>query len=311
MPYPTIPAKPTLGGRWDSWGDALDASVRQLASDVAALAAAPAPTTARSPFVKPTSATSWPKQTRTAADTLMWLRQWDASTLAPLPNAADGYLPGDLVYPVAATDTLTPGAATTAGVIFSDSLNVTATVDLDGRYGDHALGGSDPAWRADITGDTANGRARVQPNTGLEMYSLAVAYVSTPKLPTTGDLRYTFRIGALADGNQFRLRVRGATYSDPANVQATFKNSSGQLVVEAIDSTSGAAVTTQLGQAAFTPGTSIVTVTIVGSTMTVAIDGKPYAPYAIPAAAARLNVAAWKASQYNSASLRDIKVEAL
>ena len=59
---------------------------------------APAP---REVFVKPNQDGTWPTITRGTGTpaTLMWLRSLDGSTVAPMPSAAVGYLPGDIVFP--------------------------------------------------------------------------------------------------------------------------------------------------------------------------------------------------------------------
>ena len=47
---------------------------------------------------------AWPAVTRVPGDRIMWLRHITAASLAPIPTSADGYLEGDLVYPVTIAD---------------------------------------------------------------------------------------------------------------------------------------------------------------------------------------------------------------
>lgn len=317
MPYVPMPNKPTYRqNRWDPWGDAVGDNVSQLVQDVPALQTAVAAlqtaiaagVATRSPFVKPTAQGVWPRQTRSSTDTLMWLRNITATTLAPIPTAADGYLPGDLVFPVATGDTL-PTAQ--AGVLFSDSFVLSATVQLDGRYGDKALGGAEPAWRADLSANPDGARARVQPNTGLELYSNAYAYVLAPKVPTTGNLRVSAKMQSLAANNQFAFILRGSAYNAADTVILLLRNVSGQLSGSIIDRSSGSTVTTPLGTATFTPGTTTVTLTMTGQALAVDIGGQALAAYTIPAAAIRMSTFAVWADMYSSVSMTQLKVEVI
>lgn len=268
------------------------------------------------PFVKPNSDGTWPTQTRLLSNpgTLMWLRHiGDTGQLAPMPTQADGYIPGDLVAPGPGTTTepTEPGDTTTPteNVLFSDSFIVSTDSNFTTRNGDAYAGGSAPVWQSDISQKVADGHVRTATNTGLNMYSKVWCRSTAPALPSTGAWKVTFRITELGINNTIRMVLRAPTYNDTsANTILALGNSGGTLVASTVDTIAGSGT---IGQAPFTVGTSVVSVTFDGTNVTVGVDDNQFATGTVPTTNPRLTELVFYAHTYLKFAIRDLKVVTL
>ena len=248
---------------------------------------------------------AWPAVTRVPGDRIMWLRHITAASLAPIPTSADGYREGDLVYPVTtAEETQLEGP----GVVLSDSFNATSDTNIDGRYGDAYAGGAEPAWDGIIGGLDANARHRLQPGSGLELYSDAYATALTPKIPDR-DRKYTFTLHSMGNGVA-AVVIAGSAPNSGDRVTLSIHNNNGTLRFYVEDRTTGTNVSTDIGTATYTAET-IVTVTVIGRTVSCTYGGVSIGSLTFNSAAQLLNQAALYAGQYASASFQNLIVETL
>ena len=248
---------------------------------------------------------AWPAVTRVPGDRIMWLRHITPDTLAPIPTSADGYREGDLVYPVTiAEETQLEGP----GVVLSDSFNATSDTNIDGRYGDAYAGGAEPAWDGIIGGLDANARHRLQPGSGLELYSDAYATALTPKIPDR-DRKYTFTLHSMGNGVA-AVVIAGSAPNSGDRVTLSIHNNNGALRFYVEDRTTGTNVSTDIGTATYTAET-IVTVTVIGRTVSCTYGGVSIGSLTFNSGAELLDQAALYAGQYASASFQNLIVETL
>ena len=248
---------------------------------------------------------AWPAVTRVPGDRIMWLRHITAASLAPIPTSADGYREGDLVYPVTiAEETQLEGP----GVVLSDSFNATSDTNIDGRYGDAYAGGAEPAWDGIIGGLDANARHRLQPGSGIELYSDAYATALTPKIPDR-DRKYTFTLHSMGNGVA-AVVIAGSAPNSGDRVTLSIHNNNGALRFYVEDRTTGTNVSTDIGTATYTAET-IVTVTVIGRTVSCTYGGVSIGSLTFNSGAELLDQATLYAGQYASASFQNLIVETL
>ena len=243
----------------------------------------------------------------TAGARIMWLRAKPDGTNADIPNAGVGYVAGDLVYPVLAGETL----SSAPGILFSDSMQTTSTVDLNGKFTDKYAGGGDYTWAADRTTHPANSRARIQPGTGLELYYDAVAYISAPALPA-GNYSVSFTMPRLTAGNNGGVVVRGQSWR--ANrLMIGFKRNAGdttKMDIRLEDSSTGTTSTAQLGTVTFTADMEI-TVEVVGDVVNVKAAGQTFSTTLSTAAKALPQRFGLWAELYSSLEAEYVRYEVL
>lgn len=210
----------------------------------------------REVFIKPNKDGSWPTIQRGAGApaTLMWLRSLDGSTLAPMPTAAVGYLPGDLVFPADPA-----GGAPAKGVYASDTLMSATIAQAQDYTGETHAGGQPITWAVDKTrgaGNLTDRRARIGA-AGLDVYDGTYVYSTYPAMPTGETaLRSTFTIAVLAARNEFAYEVRGVTPGAAGAARVWFRGGTdGTTVTVAVESGGS---TVDLGSVPFTAGTKVV-----------------------------------------------------
>lgn len=262
---------------------------------------------AADPFVKPNLDGTWPTQTRSATKpgTLMWLRQIDEDTFAPMPTEADGFRPGilgDLVFPL--PEAAEPGTT----MLFSDSFNVATSADFNTRTGDAYAGGAAPTWTVDKSQAGTDGRCRVLSGEGLNIYN-NVWLRATPALPTSGAWRAAFTITSLDASHTFQIPLRSAAYNDDtARTRLRFSNDAGVLAVTVVDTTDGSVT---LGQVALTVGQTRVVVEFDGAQVRVTAGGVALTPGAVSTRLPRLGEFVFRVPSWHSMSVRDVTVETL
>lgn len=243
----------------------------------------------------------------TAGARIMWLRAKPDGTNAGIPTSALGYATGDLVYPVLAGESLTPAT----GIIWSDSLNVASTANLDGRFTDKYAGGGNYTWAADTSTYPANARARIQPTTGIELYYDAVASISAPALPT-GNFRVTLAITKLTASHNGGIIIRGQT-TRVKRVAVGFKvnaSDASKMDIRRDDASSGATSTTVLGSVAFTAGMDVA-VSVTGTTVAVVAAGQTFTTTLSTTAQAQAQQFALFSEMYSSFEVKNARYEAL
>ena len=249
----------------------------------------------------------WPPVTRVDGDRVMWLRHITSTTLAPIPTFAGGYKEGDLVYPLAANETLPRGP----GPLFSDSFIVSADTQINGRYGDAALGGGEPEWSAIINPSAGGSRARIQKGSGLEVYSDAYAIVQSPKLPTAAPWRATVKLVTLSPGAVSFVPLAGTAVNSANSALVRWHNDAGTVRFQLRDKTTGTETTTEIGSAAYVAGATLVVALDAGRGVTVTYNGAQVGTASLHASATRLDTFAFAAGIYTSASYLGLLVETL
>ena len=257
-------------------------------------------------IIKPVNGT-WPVVTRASGDTAMWLRHITSTTLAPVPQFTDGYVAGDLVYPLAADETLPRGP----GPLFSDSFVVSADTQINGRYGDAALGGDEPEWVSILNPSAGGSRARIQKGSGLEVYSDAYAIVQSPKLPTAAPWRATVKLVTLSPGAVSFVPLAGTAVNSANSALVRWNNDAGTVRFQLRDKTTGTETTTEIGSAAYVAGATLVVALDAGRGVTVTYNGAQVGTASLHASATRLDTFALAAGIYTSASYLDLLVETL
>ena len=261
----------------------------------------------REVFIKPNRDGTWPTITRDANNpgTLMWLRHLDATTLAPIPAAANGYLPTDLLFPGEGTG----GAVVVPkGVFASDSLTSASIVQAQDYTGDAYAGGQPITWAVDKSrgaGNLVDRRARIG-TTGLDVYDGVFAYTTWPAMPTSGALRSTFTISTLAARNWFAYDLRGPSIGSTQAVRLYMDSSTdGASIAYKIE---GGGMSTPLGSVPFTPGQTVVQIDDDGATqIKVTVGSTVLGTATVPTG--RGNYAAFYAGAYSYFVVKNLKIE--
>lgn len=263
----------------------------------------------REVFIKPNTDGSWPTVTRDPSrpGTLMWLRPLDATTLAPVPTAAVGYLPTDLLFPGETTS----GAVTVPkGMFASDSFTTSTVAQAQDYTGDAFAGGQPITWAVDKSrgsGNLADRRARVG-TTGLDVYDGVYVYSTYPNMPTNCALRTTFTISSLTANNSMRYDIRGGTYATAGAAKLSLEASADGATVTAKMYMSGSSAT--IGSAPLAPGTTTVVIEDDGNTqIKVTVGGVTFAAVTVPAG--RGNFAAFSAWPYTNFVVKNFTIEVI
>lgn len=296
-----LPPMPTQGEPWEPWGRAAHEIITSLETALSSVTGFPGMVVS----VVPNARGTFDFAKRPAGARLMWLRSLSTGTLAPLPDESVGYLPGDLVFPTLSGEVL-PGVTTT---LFSDSFTSSEAVLVDGRFGDAFAGGAEPTWRSDRTQGGTDSRARVTPGLGLDLYDRTFAYVVTPELPTSGNIKANFVISELVNGHGFGVVVRGSAYNGTDMTSLKFKNDAGALAVSISDSTTGTAKDTVLGRMTnFTSGAKIL-LTIENGVLKVTAGSTVMTSYTLNSASKLLKYFTFRADWSAYFCVRDLIVE--
>ena len=265
----------------------------------------------REVFIKPNTDGSWPIITRDANNpgTLMWLRHLDATTLAPIPAAANGYLPTDLLFPGEGTG---GAVAVPKGVFASDSLTSASIVQAQDYTGDAYAGGQPITWAVDKSrgaGNLVDRRARIG-TTGLDVYDGTYVYSSYPAMPTGCALRTSLTIATLAPKNGFAIDLRGPSYGSGQVVKMSVSASTDGASISCSINGPGMSAAVPLGSVAFTPGSTDIVIEDDGaSKITVTAGATQFQPVTVPAG--RGNYAALYAGPYSYFIVRNFRLEVI